>query len=132
MSQDEDGGDGECVDEHDGAGGAEEADGAPEEAEQQSVERELRVHQDLRDGVGHGIGNAELRLVRQHGERRDEAQAEEASGAEQGSDFCVMNGELGGDDAGEDERPDDAPGEGGPAAAFFAGAGFLPRVCFCA
>ena len=78
------------------------------------------------------IGNAELRLVRQHGERRDEAQAEEASGAEQRGDFRVVDGEPGGDDAGEDERPDDAPGEGGPAAAFFAGCGSLPGECFCA
>jgi hypothetical protein len=48
--------------------------------------------------------------VSQHGERRDKAEAEEASGTEQRSDLSIVNGEVRGDDAGEDKRPDDPPG----------------------
>ena len=131
LGEDHDGADGEHVEEHDGTGGAQESGGVPEDAEQQAVEGELRVHEDLGDGVGGGFRNAELRLVSQHGERRDEAEAEEASGTEQRSNLGIVNGEVRGDDAGEDKRPDDAPGEGSSASSSFAGRCSLPGECFC-
>jgi hypothetical protein len=132
LGEDHDGADGECMDEHDGGGGAEEAGCAPEDAEEEAVERELRVHEELGYGVGESVREPELRLMRQHGERRDEAQAEEAAGAEQRSDLRIADGEICRDDAGQDERPDDAPGEGSPAATLPAGGGFLPWICLCA
>ena len=69
--------------------------------------------------------------MRQHSERGDEAEAEEAVLAEQGRDFRVTDGEVRGDDAGEDERPDDAPGQR-RFTALLAGCCSLPGECFCA
>ena len=131
LREDHDGADGQGVDEHNGGGRAQKAGDPPEDAEQEAVERELGVHQDLGNAVRGCVRQAELRLVRQHGEGGDEAQAEEAAGAEQGSDFGVADGEVRGDDAGQDERPDDAPSEGVSAAALFAGGASLTGECFC-
>ena len=58
LREDHDGGEGESVYQEEHEGGAQEAGRAPGEAKDQTVERELHVHQRLRNGVRGGFRDA--------------------------------------------------------------------------